>query len=228
MALSGGSFKPGVKGGPGRSETERVPAGPFRMWINQQYENLVRSGADGPRIELAGRLGIAEKTLKRYCDGVNDAGDPVEDYERERVEEMLNRVEVHFRELYPDHDPDIVLEPDVYCTRCEESTTPLNGVCLWCNGTVFLKEWDLHRPVAAPLPLKGDVALDRARYLREKYMLSYPVLAVVMGAYHGVWRKDETWRRKLRNVGVAGDTRPQNMVTPDQRRNRGLVNDGPA
>jgi hypothetical protein len=157
---------------------------------------------------LPRRLQIAEKTLKRYCDGVNDAGHPVEEYERDRIEDMLNNAGVHFRELYPDHDADVELEPDVFCVTCEETTTPIEGVCPRCNSSSFLSEWDTRRSKAAPLHLNGLVAVDRAKFLREKYMMPYTQVAIVMGVYHGV-------------VAETG----ANRVPP--RRNRSLVNDGP-
>jgi hypothetical protein len=99
---------------------------------------------------------------------------------------------------------DETARPSCYCRACKRTTRLFMGTCDSCGAShpasmvaavaaVTLRE-------SAPLT---DDHLAQARWLRERYRLSYQAIAVVMAVYHGQARDESSWRRALRGVGVA-------------------------
>jgi hypothetical protein len=133
----------------------RIAAEPFFAWYERQLRAIANRGAigiipldtsrqpnglqaieRGARAVLEARLGIDVRTLWTYLHARDGNGDRL--MSRYAVEDMVARAGEDFDTLYPeyDHERAIVLEPDVWCPRCKEMTTPLDGRCLWCNRRV--------------------------------------------------------------------------------------------
>lgn len=127
---------------------ERLPVQPFRDWLNErlaylytrddlkldEYHHLVPAAR-----HLARRLGTTPRTLQRYANGGVGGKDPTSAY-RGPIERMLDHAGVSIYEIYPELEPldDIPLEPDAFCPRCDETVTPVQGICPWCETLVRL------------------------------------------------------------------------------------------
>lgn len=134
----------------------RIPAEPFLAWCERQLVLIANGGALGTvpvggfgqtsdrearrraHGVLAGRLGVEVRTLWRYLHRLDTEGRPTTTLSRYSVEDMLNRAGEDFYAVYAqlEHERDIELEPDVFCPRCGEMTTPHEGTCLWCGRRV--------------------------------------------------------------------------------------------
>lgn len=134
----------------------RVPAAPFLAWCERQLRVIAnhggvgdfpldhhhqrrggaRASGRGEHAILAWRLGIEAHTLWWYLNG--NAGTESRTLLRCSVEDMLHRAGEDFDTVYPEYqyERDVALEPEVWCARCQEITTPLEGRCLWCEQRV--------------------------------------------------------------------------------------------
>lgn len=130
-----------------RPGTPTLPAAPFVRWLREQSDiighdySLLGAGIPAPPVNtaLAKRLGVVPRTIYRYLRSLDGAGRPTDTYERKQIEAVLTRAGVDFFEIYPDLDDldlDLELEVDEYCPRCREITTPINGICPWCETQV--------------------------------------------------------------------------------------------
>jgi hypothetical protein len=155
-----------MNGGP------RIPAEPFVAWCDRRLRVLARGGtmgilptdllrertliASGARKVLAYRLGIEDRTLWRYLNGWDGTGRPTRTLPRHPVEDMLHRAGEDFYVVYPQYadERDIELEPDVWCKCCKQTTTPLHGICLWCDRRVVDADGGALdvEPLAPPAP----------------------------------------------------------------------------
>jgi hypothetical protein len=63
------------------------------------------------------------------------------------------------------------------------------------------KEW-LRTNLHAPLPLSYTAGVMRAAHLRNAHGVSYRVLAIIMGEYHGIYYSQQWWRRELLHAGL--------------------------
>lgn len=120
---------------------------------------------------------------------------------RVTVEDACHHAGIDFYELYPELGHERSGEPGAegWCPACQEHVLVLDGVCAWCDWKVAPGHM---RPSAPVLPLDmGEAAFDRALELRAAG-LSYSSIGHVMGIYHGLMRKEDFWRRALRERGV--------------------------
>ncbi len=120
-----------------------LPAAPFIAWLADQEERLraaphITGGVQARqpvRQVLARRLGITDRTLRRFSDSRNGDGVPVTSYLQEAIEDMLWHAGVELWEVYP--QPEVVVPADEWCDRCVEMVTPIweKGalVCPWCT-----------------------------------------------------------------------------------------------
>ena len=129
-----------------RPAQEYIPAAPFVEWLavelrrlrameslrlDERYQKRVPSNT-----VLARRLGMSVKALYRYSRSINDANEHVDVFERNRVEDALDRADRRlFAQLYPEVAvrSDVELEPDIFCESCRETVTPIDGCCPWCT-----------------------------------------------------------------------------------------------
>lgn len=60
---------------------------------------------------------------------------PTDFFPRKVVEEALHSAGIGMWELYPElvEGENIELEPDEWCPKCEDTVTPIDGVCPWCE-----------------------------------------------------------------------------------------------
>lgn len=116
------------RGGP------RIPCEPFATWLDGQLR-LLAADFDDPHAQLSSSLGIVDRTLWRFMHHRDSNGHPSKVFGRYAVEDILTRAGVSFYDLYPEyeHERDIVLEPDSWCSSCATTTTPIDGVCPWCE-----------------------------------------------------------------------------------------------
>lgn len=123
---------------------EAIPAGPFVAVINAEIERIGRADTLRPseiakevpaQAILAGRIGVAERTLYRYRKSLNSENQPTETFARDVVENALERLDFRFEDVYPEiaAAEDIALEDDAYCAGCREIVTPIDGICPWCE-----------------------------------------------------------------------------------------------
>lgn len=110
---------------------DRVPAGPFAAAINREVGRL------GDQ-DVAYRLRVDVRTVFRYKTSLDAEGRPTDNYARKQVEDVLERLDLSFADLYPEiaATDDIPLEPEAFCGSCHEVVTPLHGACPWCDGAV--------------------------------------------------------------------------------------------
>lgn len=78
----------------------------------------------------------AERKLRRIRNGQTQGGLPTSLLERQLVEDALNRAGVLIEDVYPELAEDVPLEPDEFCIPCWDWSTPINGVCPWCETTL--------------------------------------------------------------------------------------------
>lgn len=141
----------------------RVAAGPFVAWCEGQLRVIAHGRAVGPTPSghtgegpslgcrahqtLAFRLGVDPRTMHRYLRALDGGDHPATTLSRDSVEDMLHRAGEDFYAVYPDylHERDIELEPDQWCPWCQQTTTPMGGICLWCD----------HRVVGSPRHVAG-------------------------------------------------------------------------
>jgi hypothetical protein len=154
-----------------RKLREPIPLGPFQKFI----EDLVQLKGVLPTCEDLGWVGghpdAGSRRLYRYRyarnesqrGGKNGKKGPtvvleLKFVERSLVEDALHHAHVDFKDVYPPERfpalyEDIPLEPEVFCANCQDSCSPINGVCGWCEGTFFLpltpERWDYARRKAA-------------------------------------------------------------------------------
>jgi hypothetical protein len=188
-----------VRGGP------RIPAEPFVAWCEQRLRVLAKDGAigilpsdarqrtmiaRGARTVLAYRLGIEDRTLWRYLNGWDSVARPTRTLPRHPVEDMLHRAGEDFYAVYPQyaHERDIELEPDVWCAMCKQVTTPLDGVCLWCDRRVANADGIGLDVQPAPLP-DGVLAWQDAEVAWQE------APAPGSAAQLGDGDRDEAWSR---------------------------------
>ncbi len=120
-----------------------LPAAPFIAWLADQEERLRAAphstgglmARQPVRKVLARRLGITDRTLRRFTLSQNGDGAPVTSFAQEAIEDMLWRAGVELWEVYP--QPEVVVPADETCDRCSEPVTPIweKGalVCPWCT-----------------------------------------------------------------------------------------------
>lgn len=128
---------------------EPIPAAPFVALLAQQLERLAaddtlsgveESTAPAVRI-LANRLGVSERAVYRYTHSLTSEGKPVDTFPRNRVEDLLDALDVSFADVYPEivAAEDRPLEPDGYCASCREVVSPIDGCCPWCERATTSK-----------------------------------------------------------------------------------------
>lgn len=126
---------------------QQIPLAPFQAWCKEQIRiAAVRRGPFatfapyGPVNELADRIGLHPRVLNRITRGVyaghrdGRKGDiPTDTIGRHDVENALTRAGVDFYGVYPEfeHERDIELEMDQFCSECGEWVTPIKGRCPW-------------------------------------------------------------------------------------------------
>ena len=138
---------------------ENIPAKPFADWLNARvkfHEARINAampltlgfpprGPLSPTAQTARELGwegeAGLKKLWRHRNMMRDRSInrksvlvPTEWVRRDVVEEALHRAGVGLWEVYAELVEDIVLEPERWCDVCEEVTTPVDGVCPWCEN----------------------------------------------------------------------------------------------
>ena len=121
-----------------------IPIQPLQDWVAGQL-------AINPCVnDLARRMGIQPRTLLRIRNGEQtgkltvapNVRKPVlirtNMWARYRVEDMLERAGADFFDVYPQfrHEVEFELEPDCWCEECRDVTTPIGGVCPWCDQMV--------------------------------------------------------------------------------------------
>lgn len=124
-----------------------IPAAPFIAVIRAAIERL--AAIDTLREEgsqevpaqqiLAEQLGINERTVYRYKNGLDGESKPgVTTYARYPVEDALEALGIPFADVYPEiaAADDVELEPEAYCAQCRDDVIPLDGSCPWCDGPV--------------------------------------------------------------------------------------------
>lgn len=126
----------------------QIPLKPFQDWIEQQLGD----GDDiGACARLAQRLGTTDRSLHRIRHGIacgkKDGQSftfTVDTWGRFRIEDMLHRAGADFYDVYPEfaHERDVELEPDAWCEGCRDVVTPVNGICLWCDGVVSKPQFE--------------------------------------------------------------------------------------
>lgn len=173
----------------GRS-TELVPAEPFVRWLKDQMARLekdqtIRLHENYPRPPivdaLARRLGVHPRALYRYLRGWKSDGEPTDTFQLRRVGAMLEHAGVALWEVYPEA-AEITLEPDVWCYRCQEMVTPIDGKCPWHVPAKQLKRnaviladywltdeqlhtlWAIHRRWKIPILSLAEQSYQRLRY----------------------------------------------------------------
>lgn len=126
-----------------RLDEPYLPAAPFIAWLADQEKRLRNAPASTGglmvrqpvRTVLAQRLGITDRTLRRYTLSLNGDGVPVASYSRDTIEDVLWHAGVALWELYP--QPEVVVPADEWCDRCDEPVTPIweKGalICPWCE-----------------------------------------------------------------------------------------------
>lgn len=94
--------------------------------------------------------------------------------------------------------------PQCYCRACKRTTRLFMGSCDACGAehTASMVAAVMASVVRRDPGLVTPEILAQARWLREQYQLPYQSIAAVMAVYHGVTRDEETWRKRLRRIGV--------------------------
>lgn len=138
---------------------EQVPAAPFARWLNKRFAYwAVRAKGDVNEAAalLADEIGWGTKgadggvrTLFRYRKQLKGSSKivngrrvkvdvPTDLFRRLVVEEALFSAGVPFEDLYPDiaARETVELEPDQWCLRCEETKTPIDGRCPFCESKI--------------------------------------------------------------------------------------------
>jgi hypothetical protein len=140
------------KNGPG-SARDYVRARPFRDWLNARLEwhrHGLPSEFSQPALQLLEEIGwpttsSGARKLYRYRYGVLEGsvnGEKktrrTEWYPRELVEDALHMAGVDFYSMYPEfaHEQNIPLEETAWCPSCAGHTTPVAGVCPWCEWRI--------------------------------------------------------------------------------------------
>lgn len=124
-------------------DEQYLPAGPFLAWLHNRARLLaIGQGAKDPqhvRGTLARRLGISDRSLRRYWLSQDGDCKPVTSYLRGHIEDMLWREGVALWEVYPDADGDDggPVPANEWCDRCEDMVTPIwekgELICPWCT-----------------------------------------------------------------------------------------------
>lgn len=124
---------------PDRDHSVRVPAAPLIEWLEARLERLARDttvhseqtrNRPQPAVILAKELGVSRRRLFNYLRGLDSYGQPTDTFRLQRVIEILEAVDVPLYEVYPDL-VEVELEPDIWCHRCQEHVTPIDGKCPW-------------------------------------------------------------------------------------------------
>lgn len=125
---------------------EPIPAAPFVAFLNERLDRLAADdtlrGAEEesqvPAVRiLSDQLGVSERAIYRYTHSLTSLGKPTTTFPRNRVEDMLDALDVPFADVYPEiaAAEDRPLEPDGYCSSCREIVSPIDGCCPWCERT---------------------------------------------------------------------------------------------
>lgn len=137
----------------------RIPAAPFVAWLESELERLeadessrVPPASSVPAVRLlASRLGCSERTLLRYRRQVEERKRGVASFTDEfglrDVDRMLLHAGVEFWEVarvarergvggWEAYELDVELEPEVVCPTCRDLSTPIEGVCPWCESVL--------------------------------------------------------------------------------------------
>jgi hypothetical protein len=135
---------------------EPIPLGPFQKFLEDMIQGSNVKAVCEQLGWTRGHEDSAQRRLYRYRyarSETNRGGKdgkrgplvvlPMQVVERAVVEDALHHAGVEFEDLYPrERFPalyeDIPLEPEVFCVNCQDSCSPINGVCGWCEGTFFL------------------------------------------------------------------------------------------
>lgn len=134
---------------------EKIPAMPFAKFLEKEWLKILnahqmpigelskRRTPDkekfaSPASILARRMGVSSRCVQRYRSSVNSDGNKVDSYYRNLVEDMLEHYGVPFEDIYPELTTDVEIEEDLWCFTCDQATTPIKGVCPWCE-TVLRK-----------------------------------------------------------------------------------------
>lgn len=134
-----------------------LPTGPFVAWLEEQLEALRKdetlttprsagAATEAPVVRiLAERLGVTDRTLYRYLRSLDGMSKPTETFGTYPVEDMLEHAGARLADVYPETDVDVDVEPDAWCWACEETITPIDATCPWCENT----------DLAEPKPKRG-------------------------------------------------------------------------
>lgn len=108
-----------------RKEADSLDPVPFRAWMESWLD-----ANEHNLTALAQLLGLSARRLHRWrresvC------------LSRTEVEDAFHLAGIDLGEVYPEYDlSHIVLEPERYCPKCRETTTPIHGICPWCETDV--------------------------------------------------------------------------------------------
>ncbi len=151
-----------------KSRPGHLPYGPFKRWLQREYERLGVVSPDDPAFELAQTLGISEKALYHYRHGLNRNNEPSRLVPFLVVVECLHAAGVDFGELYPR-----------WCSSCGAHTRNLNhyGLCKPCLDQAGGRAGEKRRSTPK---VYDEALLVRAQALYEEHGWSFRKIARVL------------------------------------------------
>lgn len=149
-----------------------IPAAPFVEFLNARFADLERSENGSSAEALAEQLGwgaseAGVRRLNRHRNGLRAGSDdgakgdfPTDTYPLAIVQDALEQIGQPIAELYPQlaAAEEVSLEAEVHCATCDEQTTPIEGICPWCETPVAVDSEASIEPQQQQMPALSDEA----------------------------------------------------------------------